>query len=193
VRRDSTVRPFHVRDNPNVTERAAWTLAVTETRIEAETQGAFDDFAFRLARVLELAGRTLVSSTHIRNEGARVLPVRWFAHPFFPWAGDECCRLSLENALPDGAPLFENERGFLARRPGVDWSSGHYMKPRVPLGGELHVEQRHPALGTVGVECRFPLGDLAIWGNASTFSFEPFFQTLVAPGAEARWSVAYEF
>ena len=193
VRRDSAVRPFHVRDNPNVTERAAWTLTATDSRVEAETRGDFDGFAFSLARTVEVTGRTLVSSTHVRNEGEPVLPVRWFAHPFFPWAGDDCCRLSLESALPDGAPLVENERRFCARVPGVDWTPGHYMKPRVPLGGELRVEQRHPALGVVRVECRFPLGDLALWGNANTFSFEPFFQTLIEPGAEARWSVAYAF
>jgi hypothetical protein len=43
------------------------------------------------------------------------------------------------------------------------------------------------------VECRFPLGGLAIWGNANTISVEPFFQTLVEPGHEARWGVEYAF
>ena len=193
VRRESAVRPFHVRDNPSVTERAAWALDVTDTRVGAETHGELDGFAFTLARRVELRGRTLVSATHVRNGGEKALPVRWFAHPFFPWAGAETCRLSLESALPEGAPLVENESGYFARRPGVDWSPGHYMKPRVPLGGELNVEQRHPTLGVVRVECQFPLGDLALWGNSNTFSFEPFFQTLVTPGAAARWSVAYTF
>jgi len=161
--------------------------------VGAETHGELDGFAFTLARRVELRGRTLVSATHVRNGGEKALPVRWFAHPFFPWAGAETCRLSLESALPEGAPLVENESGYFARRPGVDWSPGHYMKPRVPLGGELNVEQRHPTLGVVRVECQFPLGDLALWGNSNTFSFEPFFQTLVTPGAAARWSVAYTF
>jgi hypothetical protein len=193
VRRESALRPFHVRDNPTVTERAAWALDVTETRMGAETYGELDGFALRLARTVEVVQRTVVSSTHLRNEGARVLPVRWFAHPFLPWAADECCRLSLESALPDGAPLVENERGFLAKRRGIDWSPGHYVKPRVPLGGELRIEQCHPALGVVRIECHFPLGDLALWGNANTFSCEPFFQTLLERGTEARWSVAYTF
>jgi len=103
------------------------------------------------------------------------------------------CRLSLESALPEMSPLFENERGWLERRAGVDWTRGHYMTPRVTLGAELQVEQRHPKLGTVRVECRFPLGGLAIWGNASTVSFEPFLQTNVEVGGEVRWEMAYGF
>ncbi len=79
--------------------------------------------------------------------------------------------------MPEAAPLVANARGFCARRPGVDWQAGHYVVPRVTLGSALTVEQRHTALGSVRVECRFPLGGLALWGNARTFSFEPFFQT----------------
>jgi len=197
VRRESAVRPFHVRDNPTVTERAAWRLAVTTTRLEAETRGSFDGFELELGRTLELRGRTLASTTRLRNTGARVVPVRWFAHPFFPRAaeeGGECLRLSLESALAETAPLVENATtGYLEPRAGVDWSTGHYMTPRVTLGAELRVEQRHPALGTVRVACRFPLGGLAIWGNANTISVEPFFQTLLEPGGEARWGVEYGF
>jgi hypothetical protein len=193
VRRDSAVRPFHVRDNPTVTERAVWQVTATTTRIEAESHAAFGDFRFALLREVALEGRTLVSATHVRNSGVHAVPLRWFAHPFFPWAGDETCRLSLESALPDGAALVETASGFFARRAGVDWQSGHYLVPRVTLGAPLVVEQRHPALGTLRVECRFPLGGLALWGNARTFSVEPFFQTIVPPGGEVGWSVAYDF
>jgi hypothetical protein len=197
VRRESTVRPFHVRDNPTVTERAVWTLTVTKTRVEAETHASFDGFVFGLARTLEVRGRKLTSTTRLRNTGARVVPVRWFAHPFFPWSnavGGECLRLSLESALPDTAPLVENPTTrYLERRAGVDWSAGHYMTPRVTLGAKLRVDQRHPTLGTVRLQCRFPLGGLAIWGNGNTVSVEPFFQTLVEPGGEGRWGVEYAF
>jgi len=192
VRRESAVRPFHVRDNPTVTERAAWTVTATATRVEAETRGDFDGFGVELGRVVEVRGRTITSSTRLRNVGERAVPVRWFAHPFFPWAGDEVCRLLLESALVEEAPLFVNEHGWFTQRPDVDWTRGHYMTPRVTLGAELHVEQRHPQLGTVRVECRFPLGGLAIWGNASTVSFEPFLQTNVEVGGEVRWAMTYE-
>jgi hypothetical protein len=65
--------------------------------------------------------------------------------------------------------------------------------PRVALGGTLEVEQRHPAVGVVHAACRFPLGQLALWGNPRTFSFEPFFLSVISPGAEASWGISYRF
>ena len=194
VRRESAVRPFHVRDNPTVTERAVWAWRSVEHGVEAETRGAFGGFEFVLTRTVTLVGRVLESTTWLRNVGSREIPIRWFAHPFFPWpSGDELCRLSLECALPEGAALVENGDRVVSRRSGVDWSRGQYLLPRVTLGAPLSVEQRHPTVGGVHVECTFPLGGLALWGNARTFSFEPFFQTIVPPRAEARWSVRYAF
>jgi len=194
VRRESAERPFHVRDNPTVTERAVWACSSVENGIEARTHGTFGGFEFVLTRTVTLVGRSLTSTTRIRNVGSRELPIRWFAHPFFPWPnGDELCRLSLECALPPDAPLVANGDGSLLRRAGVDWSRGHYLLPRVTLGAPLAFTQRHPTLGSVQVACAFPLGALALWGNAHTFSVEPFFQTNVLPGTEARWSICYAF
>lgn len=197
VRRESAVRPFHVRDNPTVTERSTWVWRSVENGVEAETCGAFDGpggFEFVLTRTVTLVGRVLESATRLRNVGSRELPVRWFAHPFFPWpSGDEVCRLSVECALPEGAALVENGDGVVSRRAGVDWSRGHYLLPRVTLGSLLRVEQRHPTLGVVNFECTFSLGGLALWGNAHTFSVEPFFQTNLASRAETLWRLRYEF
>jgi hypothetical protein len=194
VRRESPRRPFHVRDNPTVTERAAWDITTPNAdTLHFRTNARFRDFAFELERTLVFEGRTLTSGTLVRNTGACELPLRWFAHPFFPWSTDDGCRLSLESALPDGAALVERDDGLIIRRPGSDWQRGHYIVPRVALGGALVVEQRHPTLGVVRVCCRFPLGGLAFWGNERTFSLEPFFQTIVLPHTEARWALAYEF
>jgi hypothetical protein len=194
VRRESPVKPFHVRDNPRVTERASWLLTEPGPGVvEFRTRAAFGDFALELARSLSLRGRTLRSATVLTNVGARAIPVRWFAHPFFPWAGERWCRLSLESALPEGAPLVEDKEGYVARRSGSDWRRGHYVVPRVALGGRLAVEQAHPTLGVVRASCDFPLGGLALWGNEHTCSFEPFLHTIVAPGHDARWAVVYDF
>jgi len=196
VRRESPVRPFHVRDNPTVTERAVWDVATpAPNSLRFRTHALFRDFALELVRTLELRGgsRTLASTTLVMNLGTRALPLRWFAHPFFPWAGERVCRLSLEYALPEAAALVTDADGFVARRAGSDWSHGQYLLPRAALGGELAFEQCHPTLGCVRVRCGFPLGGLALWGNERTFSCEPFFQTILEPGGEARFGLTYEF
>ncbi len=194
VRRESSARPFHVRDNPNVVERTPWEIAESAPNtLRFRASASFGEFALALERTVSLAGRTLHSATTLRNDGQRELPLRWFAHPFFPWAGERCFRSSLELALPDGAALVEAADGFVARRPGSDWTRGNYVVPRVALGGELDVAQCHPTLERVRVRCRFPLGGLALWGNARTFSFEPFLQTNVGAGGFAAWSLTYEF
>jgi hypothetical protein len=194
VRRESAARPIHVRDNPTLAERAEWDVSEPgPNTLCFRTRATFGAFAFALERRVSLQGRVLTSATRLGNEGAPELPVRWFAHPFLPWAGERLFAASLELALPDAAALVEDAAGYVARRAGSAWSRGHYVLPRVALGGELVVEACHPALGRLRAACRFPLGGLALWGNERTWSFEPFFQTIVQPGAAARWAVEYAF
>jgi len=196
VRRESVLRPFHVRDNPTVVERATWEVTRgAPNALRFRTQASFRGFELELVRTLELRGaeRTLESTTLLRNLGLRPLPLRWFAHPFFPWAGARVCRLSLEHALPEGAALVTDDADFVTRRAGSVWDRGNYVVPRVALGGELVVEQCHPTFGVVRASTTFPLGGLALWGNERTFSFEPFFQTIVVPAAEVRFGIGYEF
>ena len=193
VRRESAVRPFHVRDNPTVVERAAWSVERSATSVTMRSHEAFDGFELELVREISLDARTLRSATTLRNSGAREIPVRWFAHPFFPWAGAECFEPSLETSLPDNPGFVMSARGLVERRLQHRWTAGCYVVPKTSLGGELAVTQRHPALGDVRVRCRFPLAWLALWGNDRTVSFEPFHATVVAPGATSAWAIDYRF
>jgi hypothetical protein len=191
VRRESSVVPFHVRDNPTVVERSHWKVDAAETSVTMRSHEAFDEFELELERRVSIDGRALTSQTSLHNRGSREIPVRWFAHPFFPWPGAECFRPSLEMSLPENPGFFVNASGFVERRLDHDWTKGCYVVPRVALGGELAVEQKHPGLGSVEVSCRFPLAWLAVWGNDRTVSFEPYHQTLLAPGNRSVWGIEY--
>jgi len=193
VRRESPTRPFHVRDNPTVVERAVWSVEPSENSVVMRSHEAFAGFELELVRNVVLEGRALTSATTLRNLGRRDIPVRWFAHPFFPWPKAECFRLSLETDLPENPGFFVNAEGFVERRSEHVWERGCYVVPRTALGGELAVTQKHPALGNVHVSCRFPLAWLALWGNNRTVSFEPFHATVLAPGAESAWAIDYRF
>jgi hypothetical protein len=193
VRRESAVRPFHVRDNPTVVERVPWSVERGAQSITMRSHETFREFEFALARTVSLEERTLTSSTTLENVGALALPLRGFAHPFFPWAGSECFRASLACELPKNPGFSLNEHGVVERRAEHDWARGCYVVPRVALGGELHVTQQHPALGELNVSCLFPLAGLALWGNERTVSFEPFHATVLEPRGSSTWSVEYRF
>jgi hypothetical protein len=191
VRRESPNTPFHVRDNPTVAERATWDIEASRKGVTMRSRGSFMDFELALERAVSLEGRTLTSKTALTNLGRREIPVRWFAHPFVPWAGAECASLSLTMSLPENPGFFVNERGTVERRAEHTWGRGCYVVPRAALGGELGIVQKHPLLGEIRIACRFPLAWLALWGNDRTVSFEPFHQTLLAAGATSAWSIEY--
>jgi hypothetical protein len=193
VRRQSANQPFHVRDNPNVVNRATWHVERDERRVVMFSREAFSGYELELSRAVSLDGRALTSSTTLSNVGARAIPLRWFAHPFFPWSGAECFRPSFATELPENPGFVVNDAGWVARRPEHAWARGCYVVPRTTLGGELEVTARHPLVADVGVRCRFPLAWLALWGNEATVSFEPFHSTVLAPGAESRWAIEYSF
>jgi hypothetical protein len=193
VRRESATVPFHVRDNPTVVERARWIVERSPLAVTMRSRETFLDFELELERRLALDGRTLRSATVIRNACKQDIPIRWFAHPFFPWADSESLRFSLESTLPENPGFFVSARGAVERRKEHTWANGCYVVPRTALGGELEVTQAHPALGSVRVTCRFPLAWLALWGNARTLSFEPFHATVLTPGGVSSWAMEYRF
>jgi hypothetical protein len=53
--------------------------------------------------------------------------------------------------------------------------------------------QRHPALGLVTAACSYVPDFFPIWGNANTFSWEPFLERLVDPGQSVEWWIDYTF
>jgi hypothetical protein len=196
VRRESPVTPFHVRDNPTVTRFAEWGVVPEEHQVRMCTRQEFQGHTVEIKRNVTLKERVLVSETRVLNHGRQALPIRWFAHPFFPPL-DALCRFSCEAAMPDN-PAFSFDRdGFVRRDPGYPWEKGFYQPLETDFKGDaarrLRVEQRHPLLGTLEIECDFPLARLPIWGNARTFSFEPFYEASLPPGAAASWSIRYRF
>lgn len=193
VRRDSAVKPFHVRDNPTVTERARYRIATTATSVTMSTAQAFERSALELERSVTLSGRTLESRTSVSNRGAVSLPLRWFAHPFFPFTVDGWIALSLEADFAENPGFAWSPEGRIVPKRSHAWPAGQYLPIRTALGYELTAKQAHPKLGELDIECRFPLGFLALWGNDRALSLEPFFHTVLETGNSAVWSIVYQF
>jgi hypothetical protein len=197
VKRTSPVKPFHVRDNFTVLELAPWKVVQAGAMLTMTSRQSYKEWEFLLERKLVLKGRTLVSATSIKNQGKADVPVRWFAHPFFPHAGYRCGRLSVECSFPGYLPVMGGFRvdaeGNLERNPEHDWKAGCYQLLNLPFGYPMDIHQKHPALGEVKIECKFPVAWMPLWANENTISFEPYYQTVVHPGNQTEWSIRYGF
>lgn len=191
VRRESPVEPFHVRDNPTVVRFADWETHLEADAAEFRTRQTFEDKAFTLTRKVSLQGRALVSETRFENTGTSTVGFRWFAHPFFP-VQENLSRFSEKASLPTNPAFAFSDAGVLLRNPAYAWKKGFYQPLEMEYGKPLSVEQFHP-LGTIRVICDFPLAWMPVWGNANTYSFEPFHEVTAAPGETTTWSIRYDF
>jgi len=193
VRRTSSREPFDVRYNPEVIEFVKWKTSCSQDTVTMRTEHAFRDWAYRLERTVNLQGRTIRSRTGICSQGSAPLPVRWFAHPFFPVPSDNVlCRFSFPVGLPADSPgYWLNAEGFVTRKPGHDWRRGCYQALDLRQPGPLLATQQHPQLGQLTVATDFAPTFLPVWGNDRTSSFEPFFERTLSRGAEASWSIEY--
>lgn len=195
VRRTSPIEPFYVRHNPEVSEYLAWEVEAESAVITMRTEQSFRDWGYRLMRRVALDGRTIHSDTEIESTGSATLPVRWFAHPFFPLTPDRVyCRFSIPVSMPENAGYFLNEQGFICQKAEHDWPRGFYqaLDYEMPSGG-ITVTQKHPGVGEVITTTDFAPDFLPVWSNANTFSFEPYFDAKLAQGEAVAWRISYQF
>lgn len=196
VRRTSPQEPFYVLYNPEVIEYLSWEISpLAENGLRFSTAHTFRGWAYNLVREVSLRGRAVYSRTAIQSTGTDPIPVRWFAHPFFPVPTDNVlCRFSNSVSMPENPGYFFNEAGFVERKPGFDWHTGCYQALEYQANGKpFSVIEKHPKVGQVTTVTDFQPGFLPIWGNARTHSFEPYFIQEIAPGGGAAWSIDYQF
>ncbi len=170
----------------------SWEVVRGDVGIEMATRHSFRGYDLRLRRTVTLRGRTLRSATEIINAG-RSLPVRWFPHPFYPQPKtDALLKLNITARFPENEGYKLGYNGFICRK-GEDWARGYYQALAHDATAPLMVLQRHPKLGLVAATCSYVPDFFPIWGNANTFSWEPFLERTVAPGQTLSWWIDYEF
>lgn len=176
-------------------ERCTWDMGGGSGALIFRTAQKAGHWSFLLSRTLLLRGRTLRSETALLNTGARHLPFQWYPHPFFPlYPSGECCRASVPVTVPDnpGYELLEN--GFLIMK-NLPWTGNENHFQLLGHLGDRPVSflQKHPVTSLVSVSCDYVPTRLPVWGNARTFSFEPYYERNLTPQEEARWSIMFDF
>jgi hypothetical protein len=193
VLRSSPREPFDVRFNPSVIEFLAWDTRLEKTAIEMRAGQTFHTWGYEITRRVALEGRTVVSTTTLRSTGAARLPVRWFAHPFWPLTEDQVlCRFSPQVGMADNPGYQFNADGFICRKAEFDWSrGGHYQPLEIRTPASLEIVEKHPKTGQAVVTTDFAPNFLPIWGNSRTFSFEPYTIREMGSGEQAEWTICY--
>jgi hypothetical protein len=177
----------------HVLEACTWEVEELAGAIRMRTAQTYGGYALELERTVSLRGRTVRSATRLRNTGERFIPMRWFPHPFYPQPeGGELCRVNIPVSLAENPGYELAESGFIARRSWPD-QKGYYLALEHEAHTNLVIQQRHPLLGLVAATCSYVPTFFPIWGNQHTFSWEPFYERLVAAGQESTWWIDYDF
>jgi hypothetical protein len=175
-----------------VVEWCDWEIEASAAMVQMKTHHSFRGYEVELQKTVSVMGRTVRSEVYLRNEG-RPLGFRWFPHPFYPQpATDKLVKFNIPLRFPEN-PGYEMESDGFIRRKGEDWHHGYYQALDHDATDKLVVIQKHPTLGLVTAMCSYVPDFFPIWGNARTFSWEPFFERSVAPGQSITWWIDYDF
>ncbi len=194
VLRSSPVEPFHVRDNPIVKEFCTWKIDRLKSSISMHTSHKYKKYSLQLTRVVSLVGRTVISRSALINRGEESVPLRWFAHPFFPLNNDlVCSKFSRPFEISDNRGFFLDKDGYLAMRKEYPWKKGLYCPLKMDGEGPMIIRQLHPVLPELEVQLCFPVSSMPVWANANTYSFEPYLDTILDPESKKEWSIEFRF
>jgi hypothetical protein len=194
VRRSASDGVFDPRHDREVLYFLDWVVSREEGGLLFAVDHRFGARRYALEKSVSLEGRTVRSSTRIENLAPEALPVRWFAHPFFPIPDTEALfRTHMSLEIPENPGFYRNERGWVCRRSDHRWKQGCFVRPELRAAGPLVLEQAHPVVGSVTVSTDFTPSAMPIWGNENTFSMEPYLEESLEPGASLSWSVCYRF
>lgn len=178
-----------------VTQFCDWQIEEQPYELRFTTEQSFDAYALQLIRTLTLNGRSLRSHTQLTNRGAAFILISWFPHPFYPQPQRtaELCHFNIPFQLPAGNLGYELAANSFIQRKAQAQQQGFYLPLNHQAQQPLTILQRHDQLGLIGANCSYVPSYFPIWGNQHCFSWEPFFQTIIAPQHSSSWWLDYHF
>ncbi len=170
-----------------------WEVKVEATLLRFNTHQQLGDFSFELERTVQLLERSVRSQTRLKHGPKGSLTLRWYPHPFYPHPQtDELIKFNIPVSFPENPGYEMGANGFI-RRKNWPWDTGYFQALDHCADRPLIVVQRHPLLGLVSATCSYIPAFFPIWGNARTFSWEPYLERTLHGNQELDWSITYDF
>jgi len=180
-------------DQNTVLEFSPWEQTLSATEASFRTVHEALGYRVEVLRKVSLLGRTLRSWTSVNNLGTPTVPIRWFPHPFYPQpTGTELCAFNLAVSFPSNPGYRMADNGFI-HRVGAPVTPGPFQALQHAAHSPLAVWQRHDKLGLVGAQSDYVPAAFPIWGNARTFSWEPYLERGLFAGEKTAWTMDYLF
>jgi len=170
-----------------------WTITQAADALTFFTRHEHQGYVVELERTVTLRERTVRSHTRVTNFSPGAIPMRWYPHPFYPQPDtDELLKLNIPLGPIQHPGYTMGDNGFI-RRVGWPWQQGHFLALDHSPSNNLVVLQKHPKLGLVAGVCSYAPDFFPIWGNARTFSWEPYLERTIGHGQSFSWWIDYEF
>jgi hypothetical protein len=195
VTRTSPVEPYHSRDNTSISRYCQWTIEKNDTaQVSMKTIDSFTGYGYALIRKVSIENSVLISETELLNTGSLPLPMRWFAHPFFPVNNSGiCANIESLKTIPENPGFYFHADNQVAMHKTHDWKKMCYRPLEIDWKNPLTLSVSHPLLDTIVIKTDFPVSWLPIWANPVTFSIEPFLMKLLKPEESSCWKMTYMF
>lgn len=176
-----------------VLEWCQWQVETQPAAIRMVTQQRLGDYALELERRVRIHERSMRSEIRLKNGSKTAINLRWYPHPFYPHAQtDELIRFNIPVSFPENPGYELSANGFI-RRKSWPWEGGYFQALDHSADRPLSLVQRHPTLGLVSATCSYVPAFFPIWGNARTFSWEPYLERTLYSGQELNWWIEYDF
>lgn len=170
-----------------------WDVSANQRSVAMVTQQAYMGWSLTLRRTVTLYERCVRTQAQLTNTGQMDLPLRWFPHPFYPQpANGELIKQNAPFTMAENPGYLVAEHGFICRK-GAHVKDGYFQPLEHTASAPLVIQQRHPQLGLVTATTSYIPGFFPIWGNANTFSWEPFLDATIEPGQTLEWGIDYDF
>ena len=196
VKYSKIIETFFACDNREVIKAVEWSVQQDDNQLVFECVDSHMGWAYSLKKILKLSENELKFDFELRNIGEKLLPVSWFAHPFFFHNKDQGLG---KLPIKQEQNLFyekDSEGKIYARLPQNYDGAIHNtfaMGQALQNEPELNVPYQHDQLSNFNICCRFNVAQFPTWFNDKTTSPEPFVIDELRQKEKLTWGMDYRF